>query len=296
MADIKLDYPAVLTRREWDRNKGVIAKLVVGKTDVGAGLRGVEEEYNKTGFSGVKMFPGDDPLDYLEYEKKTVEGLQKSEPVLKAKIDTAMGWANATQDEFRRSKPVPKSSADYVKRITDGLAEFFKQIGRFPAKAKDELRKEYKDRLHKSMAYLGLTDAAQKADATFSKLQGLIKQVEGNPTLNTLHATFMNDGPHRQLTTVCKLWDQLVAGKFPKLAAKVYPGKAMTDYFTLPGLADIANETANAASKKLQTLIQGGQPENRVVQTYMLRYSSSVIKAHEILNHLKAAAKVVQGI
>jgi len=59
----KLEYPAVLTKAGWDKNKGIAAKMFVGKTDVGASLAEVERLFKENGFADVKAFAGLDPIE-----------------------------------------------------------------------------------------------------------------------------------------------------------------------------------------------------------------------------------------
>jgi hypothetical protein len=122
----------------------------------------------------------------------------------------------------------------------------------------------------------------------------MIKKVEANPTIVNLHNTFASDGPHRKMTTYCKLWDQLVLRDFPKLGASVYSGKAMAEFFNLPGMADVANETAGSATKKLTALVATGKDERKVVTAFLLQYSSSAIKSKAIVNHMKSAWAVLK--
>ena len=58
----------------------------------------------------------------------------------------------------------------------------------------------------------------------------------------------------------------------------------------------MANETNSAASKKLDTLVKGGQVEARVVTNFMLVYSRSVLKGKEMMDHIKKADTVLKTI
>ncbi|HEX7385596.1 MAG TPA: hypothetical protein VF291_14865, partial [Burkholderiaceae bacterium] len=157
-------------------------------------------------------------------------------------------------------------------------------------------RDDFRAALKKTSSYAAIIDAAKTADATISKIHAMVKQVEAKPSTATLHQVFGGDGPHRQLTTAFKLWDQLVGKPWPAFAKSIYPGQAMAQYFPLPGLADVANETNSAASKKLDALVKGGQVEARVVTNFMLVYSRSVLKGKEMMDHIKKADTVLKTI
>ncbi|HET6306929.1 MAG TPA: hypothetical protein VFG12_07070 [Rhodopila sp.] len=297
MTDFSFDYPPILTNKTWQKAKGVLAKLVVGKTDVGAALTDLENEFGKSDFGKVKPLPGLDPTEYVSYEKKLLDALAKSGPVLAKKGSDTGKIALGAFGELSSSKAVPKSVPQYVKTIIAGLDTFETKVGSFPKQVAKDLREDFRSRMHKTSACLSMIDMAKKCDGTWNQLMSDIKKVEATPTVEGFKKVFAGDNPVRMMTTMCKAWDQLLARDMPTLANDIYGGKAMVEYFKLPCLASVANQSNAVASKEIEMLIEkSGQPEERVVTAYMLRLSSSSVKVHEMVVHCKDAFKVMASI
>jgi hypothetical protein len=297
MADLKFDYPPALSKAGWDKNKGLVAKFVKPTTDVGIKLVDLETVFKASGFNGVKAFTGLDPVDFTAYVDTVTKALTASVNAINNKLGPVKIVAKAAHDDFSKSKVIPKSSADYVKSILDGCDPFKTALTNWIPLVKTKLLSEFRGRLKKDNKYIATVASGESAaNGLTQKIVGMVKEVEAKPTIAGVHAKFGQDGPHRMLTTIFKTWDQLTAKTFPKLAATIYSGKAMNDFFPLPGLADIANETANQATKKLDALVKSGQPENRVVTTFLLAYSSSVVKADAMLKHMQAITKALKAV
>jgi hypothetical protein len=297
MADFKFDYPAVLTKAGWDKNKGVIAKLVKSNTDVGAKLVELETAYKTSGFATIKAFNGLDPIGFKEYSDGLAKGLTAGIAALNNKLGPVKIVAKAAWDDFSKSKVIPKSSSDYVKSVLDACDPFKQALTNFIPLVQTKLKSEYRGRLHKDSAYVAtVASGASASNGLVQKIVGMVKKVEAKPTVVQLHAEFGSDGPHRMLTTIFKTWDQLTATRFPKLAATIYTGKAMTEFFTLPGLQDMGNENMSVASKKLETVVKTGKNERTVVTTFLLSYSNSVIKADAMLKHMQTITKALKAV
>jgi|GEM_PF-6654630 len=294
MADLSFPYPDILSKTAWDKNKGIVVKLST-KTDVGPMLAAIEAEVKKS-FQSVKGFAGTDVVDFLSYKENLAKELAQAAKTISGKAANANVVLKAAHADFQQSKTIPKSSTAYVKKIMDAIKPFQSAVAEFPAKALTEIHNDYKKRVSALSAYAALKDAAGSLDGTYAKLMGMIKKVESAPTIENFQSLFKGDGPHRQMTTVCKLWDQMVPKNFPKLVAKIYAGKAMADFAGLPCMMDAANETNEVATKKIRKAIEGGQPEARAVTTYLLQYSSSVIGSAPIIKHIKAAWKELSAI
>lgn len=296
MADFSMPYPPELTKAQWDRNKGVMAKLFVGKTDVGAALAAVELEFKRCGFSAVKGFGGLDPLDLAEYKKGLLSGLAKGETAINNKLGPLKVIATQAHADFAKSKTVPKSATTYVKGILDAITTFKADLAKFGDKVSADIDKDYRDRLHKTKEYVATVATAKSAADLAVKILKMVKTAEAEPTVANVHKVFGADGPHRMLTTSFKTWDQFVKPQFPKLAAKIYPGTAMSEFFTLPHLSDIGNETNKAATAKLQIKVDKGGDEKKVVTTFLLEYSRSVAEAQKMLKHFVDIGKVLSAV
>ncbi|KQW49989.1 MULTISPECIES: hypothetical protein [unclassified Roseateles] len=297
MADLSMPYPPELTKAQWDRNKGVMAKLFVGKTDIGAALTAVELEFKRGGYASIKTFDGvADPLDLAEYKKGLLSGLAKAEAAVNNKLGALKVIATAAHSDFAKSKTVPKSATTYVKGILDAITAFKAALDKFPGELDKALDKDFRERLHKTKEYVATMATAKSASDLAVKIINMVKMVEANPTVANVNKVFGADGPHRMLTTSFKTWDQFVKVQFPKLSAKLYAGTAMSDFFTLPHLSDIGNETNKAASSKLAAKVKAGADEKKVVTQFLLEYSKSVVEAQKLLKHFVAIGKVLNAV
>lgn len=286
MADLSFDYPAILTNAAWQKNKGKIAKLVVGKTDVGAALTAIEAETKKY-FDGIKPFLGTDPLDFANYVQQLQKDLSVGAKAIQTKVTNAGPIIKACIADFANSKLTPKSSTKYAMSVQAALKPFTNDVLAFSAKVTQGLVDDYKKKLSTMGAFLGIKGTAENAEKTYSKLMDSIKKVESTKTLKGFKAVFAGDGPHRQMTTACKQWDQHVPKFFPTLAAGIYGGKAMNEFAGLPHMMAVANEANGVASEIIQGKIDGGTAEDRAVTTFMLEYSRSCIGCKPILDHIK---------
>ncbi len=297
MTILKVDYPAVLTLAGWDKNKGVGAKLSVGKTDVGANLTLVAQAFKTGGFADVKEFGGLDPIEYAAWEAGLVAGLRKGAVAVGHALDNLNVAATAAHTAFVNSKLTTKASVAYVKSILDQITPFKNLVTQYPDAVGQSILKAYRTKLRdpSNTSYLLTTKSGNSCGTVSAKIVLMIKEVEASPTVAKLHAVFGDDGPHRMLTTAFKAWDQLAKGKYPKLAAKHYGGTAMTEFFTLRHLEDMGNENQGDASKKLALLVTAGQNERQVVNKFCLEYSMSVLKCATFLKAFKAFASELEA-
>jgi hypothetical protein len=296
MAVDAMAYPDVLTKKAWDKNKGLLAKIAVGKTDVGKCLSELEDAFDKAGFSTVKAFGGTDPIAFKAYADGLLKGLSSGFGAIAAKIKAATAAVSDAIDEFEKSKTVPKSTVVYTKSIKTALESFAKDLTKYHSALEKELTDDYRDKLKKSRGYLALQSASSSSGKTINGVFAKIKKVLVAQTVDAIVDEFSSDGPHRTLTTDFKLWDQLVRPDFPDLCKKVYDGKAMSDFFTLPGLSEVANEANGEASKPLRAEVKKGKPEDKLVINFMQTYYQSVRKAEAMMDHINDAWKIVSEV
>ncbi|MEO6061795.1 MAG: hypothetical protein ABIQ99_07660 [Thermoflexales bacterium] len=290
MAILKVDYPAVLTRAAWDKNKGLAAKLAVGKTDVGAYLLAVEVAFKAGSFPDVSEFAGLDPIEYKAFETDLIKKLTKGAKAVGAALGNLKVVATAAHTAFAASKVVPKSATAYVKSILDQIEPFKNLVAQYPGVVQPLVLQAYRKRLRASSTYIAFKASAVSAPTLALKIVNMVKQVEAKPTTANVNAIFGGDGPHRMLTTTFQTWDQLAKAKLPTLAPKHWVGTAMKDLFDLPYLKEIGNEANGDASDKLTALVQLGQDEKRVVRKFCLEYSGSVLKTGAFLKAVIALA------
>ncbi len=110
-------YPAELTRRNWDKNKGILAKMA-GFTGMGDALGKLEALYGKVDwrpFDLEKVFPRGSKeftLDKLEAAvKEAVKAVQSGDCAkLRTEAYSVRDLALKTEKDFKANKLIPKSS------------------------------------------------------------------------------------------------------------------------------------------------------------------------------------------
>lgn len=147
----KPEYPPILSSKNWDKKKGVVAKLVVGKTDIGAALQKVEKSFAKVEWRHfdfeeyVKRAPSQERLDSCK--KQADDEYEK----VKAVISDALGTERQAENVERslaKNKSVPKDFIVLLERIADGAKKFQVTLGNIETHIKsqhDALSKEIKD-------------------------------------------------------------------------------------------------------------------------------------------------------
>jgi hypothetical protein len=295
MTDVSVKYPAALTKTGWDRNKSAMAKLAVGKTDVGAHLLALETQFNRSTYASATTYDGVDAVDFTQHKTALAHGFAADKAGIVGKIGAAKVVVKAAHADFAASKTVSKSVTAYAKTVLDTLDSFKTTLDNYPDLLTKALDQHYHANLKKNIGYVALSDTMKSVPTLAVKIVTLIKGVEAEPTVAKLHATFGHDGPHRMLTTCFKTWDQLMKKHFPRTVAGIYTGTAMSDYFTLKHLADVANEANSVASDPLRLRVQNGEDETKVVKGFLLEYSRSVVEAQKMLKHFTELGKQLEA-
>jgi len=121
----KPEYPKILTKKDWDKNKGVIAKMH-GETGIGAKMEAVQKLYDAVDWDKINMTgrrkgwtwgqdisqPNWDKV-YNEAKAEVVGNLAKVSKALYELRDLAQ----ETQGKFKKSKTIPASSTKHVGEI-----------------------------------------------------------------------------------------------------------------------------------------------------------------------------------
>jgi len=114
--------PAILTKADWDKNKGIIAKIGVGETGIGAAMEKVRAAYEAVDwrkFDASKVFSGlakseeevDKALSGAKAERASkVENLRKE-------LRNLESLARKAEAAFKANKLVPHSSTEHVGNI-----------------------------------------------------------------------------------------------------------------------------------------------------------------------------------
>jgi hypothetical protein len=121
----KPEYPKILTRKDWDKNKGVIAKMH-GETGIGEKMDEVQKLYDAVDWDKINMTGqrkgwtwGQDisvPKWDKVYSDAKAEVLGPLAQASKALYELR-DLAQKTQEKFKKSKTIPSSSTKHVAEI-----------------------------------------------------------------------------------------------------------------------------------------------------------------------------------
>jgi hypothetical protein len=128
-------YPAMLTDKDWQKHKGVIAKMA-GETGIGAQMDKTETAWKKIAwakFDAAKIWADMNPKKVEDYDKKLEEAKKehaKLDPV-KKELWALRDLATKVTEGWKANKLIPKSSREHVEKIAstaDSLALQLKDI------------------------------------------------------------------------------------------------------------------------------------------------------------------------
>lgn len=243
MADHK--YPAILTKKDWLKKKGTIAKMA-GKTGVGQAMDALEKSYKKINW---KIF---NPVDALPMDRKThtKEGLAMVIKNAKAEFNSSVKSSvhpnlkalkkkvTDARNSFKASKTIPKKAAahaDAVLAAIKTMEDETKQdalVAELKAGVEQKLKdfavrdKMYKDLKDKLVRYATELARASKTVTTASDFASPLwnDTIRG---IGTVLPQFAKDwgleAEHRQWRVFASenfkpKTDEEVAGKFNEIA------------------------------------------------------------------------------
>jgi hypothetical protein len=226
----KLDYPKILTNKDWQSKKAVLDKVGKNKkTGVGDELDLFEKAYLKTDFAkpsdGVKPTTHD-PLrfqaqlsqmrQHFMNERKKVESQYLATD---KKIDAAIKTLGAGSNS---GKHLAKIKAALSAFRGHDMAEHIHQLERASVKA-------YVANLQKSIAFGFVEDGekTRKNVAPYKKYLGEITSYDDIEDRFHPNNGRSSNPPGRAFSTMCQNWDQFLAAEFPDYSKKFYSGTAM---------------------------------------------------------------------
>ncbi len=124
----KPEYPKILTRKDWDKNKGVIAKLA-GETGLGAKMDDVQKLFDAVDWDALNLtkrredwrWGGSGTLISMDSWNKIFSEAKAEVAGNLAKVSKALyelrDLAKDVQAKFKKSKTIPSSSAKHVGEI-----------------------------------------------------------------------------------------------------------------------------------------------------------------------------------
>jgi hypothetical protein len=292
---LAMDYPNVLTNRDWQKAKGVLAKIFVGKTDVGANLTALEADFKKSDFCKEPApFDGLDPIEFKAFIKARRTELDKQADSLATKAAAAIKVASQAAGEMKANSKVPASVSKYLSGMIVALDKFESDIKAMPDKYIQELTEAFRKKLQADAIVKTLRDSCTKVSEKWKKLPEDIKTCEANPTVATVGKVFSGDNNARGIAAAAQFWDKTLVKQFPKATAAIYTGSAIKDYYSLPFLQELAMQLG---AKTIQALIEkSGESEDKIVTAVMHKFSGTVMTCRELVDHMQALLKEIEAV
>lgn len=187
MADTKYtkpELPKILTRKDWDKNKGVIAKMH-GKTGIGDALDDLKKAYDAVDWDALNMF--EKRMDWRTVTKKAWDKAfddAKSEMTgnltsLSKELYKVRDKCQDAAAKFKKSKTIPKSSTKHVTEMAttaDHLGVATNKNSMSPI-----LRNMYDEYLEHIDKYF-LKVFVDGLGKVLNKHKGTVAQVKNDPT------------------------------------------------------------------------------------------------------------------
>lgn len=180
------DYPKILTKKDWDKNKGVIAKMH-GETGIGEKMLECVQAYADVDWDKLNLFAK--RMDWKTVTVKAWKGFVSDAAKemngklndLKEELFELRDLAKTVQADFKKSKTIPKSSAQHVGDIADeadkfGISINKNTVGTLLQAMDDEYMQHCKDK------FVDIFPAGLKK---YIKVhENTIDEVRDDPTLN----------------------------------------------------------------------------------------------------------------
>jgi hypothetical protein len=272
-------YPDVLTNAAWQKKKGLFARATK-ETGIGASLTALEKAFRASTFAKVdpQVLAAEmtDPLLYMRCRANLGNALKKDATVLRAKVKDSQNFAAAASATFAKDSDILL----YLSQLIQNLVALDNKLApqAYIARVITDLDREFKAGFSKTRTAVALQrSVAADTEKARRDALAMIKQVEKEQTVASIHDTFGGDGPHRVVSTTPKLWDQVFRRECPLLAGALLPGLAMNTYFTLPWISDIGDEAGNKASDRVANDAKKST-EARAVTTMTLQYGRSLVE------------------
>jgi hypothetical protein len=232
----KPDYPKILTRKDWDKNKGVIAKMH-GETGLGKKMDDVEKLFNAVDWDKINMFAH--RMDWrtvtaAAWDKVRDNSIKEVEGPL-SKVSKALyelrDLARDVQADFKKSKTIPASSSKHVGEIAAEADAFGVKLNKNSmSSVLSKMYDEYLEHVQKN--FLDVFPAGLKK--VLGKHANTLAEVRANPTVQDF-TNIACGGMARDFTTglgnIAKAHDKGFKIKNGPAAQKLFD--ALTPYANL---------------------------------------------------------------
>ena len=136
-----LSYPKILQEKDWNKHKGVLTKILKGKTGISELLKKAETAFDRIN----PAYWSETTVDTTSKAgcAKALKGLSAEysrsvKPCTDA-LREVSELAEKTSKEFQKNKLVPRSSRQHLDKIANAAQELSDNIRRFINKAKTQI-------------------------------------------------------------------------------------------------------------------------------------------------------------
>lgn len=144
-----VSYPKILTNKDWQKNKGTIAKIA-GKTGIGPELDKLEAAFKKVDQSRLTANGYGKLHDFDEVEKARKQAMDYYAKNIKPVRDQALEVsrkAGKVEGDFKKKKTIPKKSTEHVGKLSKEALNFATALKSFDEEWKTF--DAYKEKLQK---------------------------------------------------------------------------------------------------------------------------------------------------
>lgn len=290
-------YPATLTNKSWQKNKGLLAKAK--PTGIGEALTALEKAYAGSGFAVDPAKLGTETLDPILFGQK-LDSYLKTLAAHAKKLDAASGEVGKRTTAAEKTFAKDKAVLTELGKLQHELVLFGKSIqpdGAITAARKKATLAAFAAHLRQDANYKTVMQSGGQAALSHGHVQtllGQVKQLEQSKDIDQIAAMWgKNDGPARAVRTTPVLWDRIYRKAFPKLAESVFSGSAYDTYNQkLAWIDDVGNEQGGSATRKVRELAET-MPMDKAIARFCLEYSNSLFKYQQFVQHLKKVETVL---
>lgn len=225
--------PPILTEADWNKHKGVIAKMA-GETGIGAAMKSFKAAFDRVEWIHFSVKQSYKNIAEIDAQQKAVmaEG-SKIEPIRK-ELFKLRDVAKAAEEKFKKSKLIPSTSTQQVQKIQKAAEDFALTM-----KSMDSVLKEFESSRAKVTNRENITKAA--VVSYLGKVEAGIKRVTAKPTGDEF-ASFWKEEIRGMGAAISKT--PTLAPTFSpvwqKLSAQSYlPGSAATPQVVKAKLAEV---------------------------------------------------------
>ena len=292
-------YPAALTNKAWQKNKGLFAKSK--STGIGEALTAMEKAYAASGFAMDPVKLGTETVDPMQFKQrydKLGASLQTQTKAIESAAATVQQKITAAKGTFAGNKSV----LGVLGQLEGDLANFraaLKPNGSIFTQQLGAVLAAYKKVLHATPAYKLMMGPDQWYTTTknfYEQVLRDVKALEADPRVDKINELWGgNQPPPRSLRTTPRGWDQMLAKDFPATTAAIRAGKAWDTFNkNLPWIDDVGNEQGNGASKRVRAMIKGNVTEQKAVTKFALEYSQSLMTYRGFVTDLGKLEKLLK--